>query len=316
MNATNKLVISPLRQAKCSDRNDVTRDFNTSRWLLPVLPDGWKIHSFHFFMDWANDPATVTGPFLMTRLVDIPPGDNPNDVTKDNILQAFYESGSDVHFEDLLQVSANCSREIHAVLLPESGIPVSDRTPFWTVIKNKTGAFEVLKHDVAQLKKRIRALHRTEASIGGKGLTYGTSTIECFLSLSNDIFPGDVDAVVVDELSHVQHVIEFKRHNISAPIDQHLADRYYPKQDSRKYASLQAFVSEVNVFAKSETQLTIFYYTTREPHQIRLQSVAGIDCTTIHIDHDSGTVGIDGKPDADTATKIARWLVDRTPFDT
>ena len=49
-------------------------------WLLPSLPEGWSICSFHYFVDWSTDPLEVAGPFLMTRLVEFDGGEDPDNV--------------------------------------------------------------------------------------------------------------------------------------------------------------------------------------------------------------------------------------------
>ena len=129
------MIVSPLRQAICSDRNRVTDDPDPGRWLAAdTLPVGWAVHAFHFFVDWQLEPPVVGNTFLLTRLVDFGDGEDPLSVAEDDILKAFVDAGLSVEFEALGRVCANYGRDVVPILLPECETSaLNDATPFWSV---------------------------------------------------------------------------------------------------------------------------------------------------------------------------------------
>ena len=303
------MIISPLRQALCSDRSQVTDDPDPGRWLAAdMLPTGWAVYSFHFFVDWQHEPPVVGDTFLLTYLVDLQADEDPLSVSKKNVLKAFAGAGLDNRFEALRRVCANYGRKLVSVLLPECEITdLNEDTPFWIVSNGEDRQLEITRSTVSGLKKSIQNHSGGPVHIGDKGLTYGTSAIECFLSRTDAAYPGDADAVVVDGNGQVRYVIEFKKHTLDTPIGEHLATRYYPKPDGRKYRRLHELVSMFEQSDHGAVSLVIFYYATKRP-LIRLQLVGELSMQHMEIARDSGDVLIGDMNDQEVADKVIAWL--------
>ena len=302
------MIVSPLRQALCSDRSRVTDDPDPGRWLATNgFPAGWAVHGFHFFVDWRHDPPVVGDTVLLTRLVDFGDGEDPLTVTEGDVLKAYVDAGLPVECGALRRVCANYGKKLVPVLLPEcetSGL--NDKTPFWIVSGGGDRELTITKSTVSGLKTAIRKYSGGPVRVGGKGLTYGTSAIECLLSRTDAAYPGDADAVVVDGYGHVRYVIEFKKHTLTAPLGEHLAGRYYPVPDGRKYRRLHALASSFESAGRGAAPLVILYHSTRRA-LIRLQQVGTLDGQRMEIERDSGDVRIEGMSDREVADRVVAW---------
>ena len=300
--------VSQLRLAPCNDRSRVVGGPDPMDWLLPSLPEGWSICSFHYFVDWAKDPLAVAGPFLMTRLVEFDAGEDPDTVDTRQVLNAFHSSGFAPQYEQLRRVCAIYGKEARVILLPECDINrITNKTPIWTIAQDEKADLKIQTYPLARLRWSIQNYSGGPVPIGEKGLTLGTSAVECFLSRTDAAYPGDADAVVVDENGLVRHVIEFKKHNLAAPIDRHLAQRYYPDPDLRKYRRLEALVSDLNSMRDTDSTLGVFYYSTARS-QIRLQIVEKLSAQEIEIAKDTGDLNIGGKSNLEISRIVAAGL--------
>ncbi|MXY32850.1 MAG: hypothetical protein F4Y60_01920 [Boseongicola sp. SB0664_bin_43] len=303
------MIVSPLRQALCTDRSQVTKGPDPGRWWsTATLPSGWAVHGFHFFVDWRLSPPAVGDTFLLTRLIDFERGEDSHSVTDGNVLGAFKAAGLRVEFEALRAVCARYGKELVAVLLPErEPAALDDGTPFWIVSTGKDGELTIARSMLRDLKKAIRTHSGGPVRVGGKGLIYGTSAVECLLSLTDAAYPGDADAVLVNTDGHVRYVIEFKKHTLTDPLGKHLANQYYPAPDGRKYQRLHALASELGSSSHGAVSLVMFYYSTKRP-LIRLQLVGALGPESLEIKRDSGDVRIDGMTDAEVGGKIMAWM--------
>ena len=300
--------VSQLRLAYCNDRSRAPDGPDPINWLLPSLPEGWSVCSFHYFVDWTTDPLKVAGPLLMTCLLEFDAGENPDTVDDQDVLDAFHLSGYAPQYEQLLGVCANYGKEARVVLLPECGVNrINNMTPVWTVAHREPASLEIATYTLVKLKKSIQKHSGGPVPIGRKGLTLGTSDVECFLSRTDAAYPGDADAVVIDENGLVRYVIEFKKHNMTAPIGENLSQRYYPAQDGRKYQRLDALVSYFNSVRHTGSSLGILYYSTTQP-QIRLQIVEKLEKELIKIVNDTQDVNIEGKSDLQVSQIVATGL--------
>ena len=301
--------VSPLWLASCRDRSEIQQARDPGRWLAEdTLPAGWVVHGFHFFVNWQTDPLDVGDTFLLTRLVVFDEGEDPLSVTESDILTAFRDAGLPDKFGSLRRVCVKYGKELVSVLLPECETAVlNDATPFWTVKGNQNGELIIARSTVLGLKNAIRKHSGGPVLIGKKGLIYSTSAIECILSLTDAAYPGDADAVVIDGDDHVRHIIEFKKHTLSAPLGEHLADRYYPKPDGRKYKRLHALASAFESSGYGAVSLIILYYSTRAS-EIRLQMIDEVSQESLKVGKDSGDVCIEGKSDQEVADTVMTWL--------
>ena len=245
----------------------------------------------------------------MTRLVYFDQGGVPQKVSEEEILQAFTRSQEHIYFENLGRIASIYKKRLVAVLLPECPThQIKNNTPCWVISTNENGKLRTKTLTVTDLRTAIRNNRGGPAGMGTKGLTYGTSAVECFLSKTEDIFPGDVDSIVTDEDNHIRFVIEFKKHTIPDPIAVHLADRYYGSRDKRKYQALNALVTEINSANMVNVPLVILYYRTKNPYGIRLQKVGKLTPLAMETNYDSGDISTQEMTDQEIAQTIARKL--------
>ncbi len=305
------MFISPLRQAPCFNRARTTAGPDPNLWVEAGLPEGWAVYSFQFFVRWNDRPYTISDNLLMSRLLDLESGETLSSVCDEDVMAAFTASGSVHYFENLEAVCAQYNKRIVSVILPEIPVGKIDaRTPIWSVLRSDEGALQIRRSTLRLLQQAFRRDRGgARSQVGRKGLRSGTSAVECAISGTQDIFPGDADAIVVDELGNIRHVIEYKKHTKLEPLNQHLASRYYPKPDGRKYQSLDALVSNLREFDRGSVPLTILYFSSKlEPPLIRLQTIAPLRGSRLNVTRDSSDVGIGGLSESQVGLHVMDWL--------
>lgn len=282
-------IIRPV-QALCADRRQVTMGVDPLQWIVPALPPGWTVRNFHFFVDWSVTPLSVGRDIWLTRLLLPDLGTACEQLADGDVMAAFVQSNAS---EELLALAKLCDRHGLAavgVVLPEvPSAAVNDHTPVWLVTVQKDQDLVIRRCSLAELRQQIRQHSGGAVHVGAKGLTYGTSAVECYLSRSDSAYPGDADAVLVDPNDNARFVVEFKKHTVSAPIGEHLASRYYPVPDGRKYQRLYALVSTLQQRTPA-VGFSVLYYSTRSP-SIRLQVIKNVTPQSLVVSHDTGDLG-------------------------
>ncbi len=137
--------------------------------------------------------------------------------------------------------------------------------------QQSAGAFEVISLD--NVKDSIRALSGGPVTIGTKGLIYGTSALECYLSQSDALWPGDVDSVLWSHTTNsAVALLEFKKHTLTTPISSQELSSYYPNPDGRKYNRLAVLRDHLS----ANLPLFVIYYPTNTMHDtIKIERVVG-----------------------------------------
>jgi hypothetical protein len=260
--------VTTLFQAKCDDRSVVTLiGVDPMRWIEKALERNTKSVSFHFFMNWNANPCHVVGPLWLTHLVKASNPDKVTTISDDAVLAAFNQAGCWSRLQDLISLANRLSTSAESILLGEIDTRLlSGESPSWLVSLNdeikQGGHIERITLD--GLSKRINSIRGGEASLGSKGLIYGTSAVECWLSKTRNLFPGDCDSLIVKDGCPVA-LLEMKKHTLSTPISGNLASKYYPKPDGRKYDSLFALKRHIEDAFGYEIPLAVVYYATRFP---------------------------------------------------
>ncbi|WP_141243391.1 hypothetical protein [Vreelandella boliviensis] len=286
----------------------MSRGPDPSDWIVPSLPVGWRLLSFHFFVDWMQSPPLLANRVWMTRQVRFEHESEMAEELESDLLSLFKKSEDRRYFEGLERVCSNYRHDLSAIILPD--IPVSvitEQTPIWAIRRKENADLGIGKYSVSNLKTAIQGHSGGPVKVGTKGLKFGTSAVECFLSSSDAAFPGDADGVVVDDQNQVRFVIEYKKHTIGDVIDNHLINRYYPRPDGRKYKRLEALRSHYERVNQLPTPLVILYFSTREP-VIRLQEIARLNDHSVDIRRDSGNINIGGMHPDDIAKQVVQWL--------
>lgn len=243
----------------------------------------------------------------MTRLVHFDIGESLQAVTASTLEKVFASGKEGQTLDALGRFSLPYGHRVRAILLPEiAPTSVSDNTRIWTIPYHEDGRVTVATLNLARLKKMIQNESGGPVHVGAKGLTYGTSTIECVLSKTDSSYPGDADAVIVDKEGKVRCVVEYKKHTLSSALGDHLVDRYYPRPDGRKYQRLYALVSYYRQWTP-DIPFVVLYYSTKSS-VIRLQQIGELGATAVTIDRDSGDWATNGMSDYHVAKKIMDWL--------
>lgn len=302
------MYIFPLQQALCSDRSQVSSGPEPQNWIAPSLPDGWRLVSFHFFVNWNCNPPLVADQIWMTRQLGFDSNVNLANIHEADILNIFNRSSARREFDELEIIFSPYGYKTTAVILPDIPVSaISDETPVWVIAKSGGVNNRVQQVTISNLKNAIQKHSGGSVWVGSKGLTYGTSAVECYLSKSDAAFPGDADAVIIDMQNRVRCVIEYKKHTLQAPIDEHLMTKYYPRPDGRKYQRLVALAKRYEYFLHQSVPLVVLYYSTRQP-VIRLQEIGSLDEYRATISRDTGDISTDGRLQKAISDHVVRWL--------
>jgi hypothetical protein len=125
----------------------------------------------------------------------------------------------------------------------------------------------------SELRQRIRKLRGGSVPIGPGGLIYSTSSLECFLSKTADFWPGDADAILVDEKNLARAILEFKKHNLDAPIEKQSLLNYRDR-DKLKYQSLGLLRDRLQTAANLPI-LMVYYPTQLHIKNVKIERLAG-----------------------------------------
>lgn len=251
--------------AKCSDRNLLPLAHPTSgspeSWFSDerLMPHGLRSIAFDFFVNWSTPLARLTPVIWIKRILE------PH-YTYDHVIQnihdvLIHEFGSR-YLNSLKSFAHTHNLQVQFIIFKDN----LDWSVFTGEILLVSLAADnscdlVFDHTlitVEHLKTLIKTHSGGPIKIGRKGLIYGTSNLECYLSRTDSLYPGDVDQIILDIENRPVCMLEFKKHTLSDPIENQRLSKYYPNPDGRKYdrlAVLRDHIGNVPVF--------IFYYPTR-----------------------------------------------------
>jgi len=229
--------------ARCDNRKLLPRENPVAgapeHWFTnPILSEFGKVGiSFDFFVNWSLNPYQLTPNIWIKRILNVPPASlTDSDIQKILInsegedyllLLATYAERQGLRLTYLLFRDIKWGKEAEDII----GV---------TVTRSNSGvSLAVQRITLDILQRTIRTHSGGEVRVGEKGLTYGTSELECYLSTTNSAYPGDVDLVVLDvETLDPEVILEYKKHNLSTSISEQKLGNYYPHPDRRKYDRL------------------------------------------------------------------------------
>lgn len=262
--------ITKPRLAKCSNRKETVHD-NVMPWKIVEAAWDGDILSFNFFVKWGkNGSATMVGPLWLTRLLIIENGHLPSCA---EIVAAFELTTHFGEFKKLSMFARQIGCSAQALILPEL-YKIDENSPLY-VVEEVRGELVIEQKIVQQLVDDLIEIRGESVKMGRKGLTYGTSAIECWLSKKGVIYPGDCDALLIKNNKPIA-IIEYKKHTLDGRsgcrIDDHLVTNYYPHPDGRKYNSIFALQEKLEKIFNTEIPVLVFYYATKY-EGFRLQNV-------------------------------------------
>lgn len=232
--------------------------------------------SFDFFTDWSAEPPTVR-PTLWTKcLLD-------EENTYEELEGGLREALERLHTPDGILRYASFGRQhgmqAHYLVFRDDQDWGLDDAELLVVALELEGQSSVRlrpwRVTLAELKAQIQRHSGGPVRLGGKGLTYGTSRLECALSKTDSAYPGDTDCVLLDADGAVVALLEFKKHTLPTAIETQELRRYYPTPDRRKYDRLAALRDRVSPPGAPAPLFNVYYPTRAALTGGRVELVAG-----------------------------------------
>jgi len=238
-------------------------------WATPGMQNEFgfsAIPAFDFFINWTT--YSVQPEIWTKRLVS--EAQSPWPILEyETLMTALKQCDQEDRIRDLVEFAKHYSLNLKIMMFPES--------PNWSTTPKPIVNLDLIREtaeivELTDVMISIRNLSGGPVRIGQKGLNYGTSSLECYLSRTDALWPGDADAVLTDSPSAVKAIIEYKKHNLATPISAQKLSNYYPRPDLRKYMRL----AMLRDYLDSGAPLLIVYYPTRpECREIKIERVVG-----------------------------------------
>jgi len=261
--------------AKCDNRRQTAKinllAGEPLEWLnTPVLKQRQlQVLSFDFFVNWPL--LSIADEIWIKRLVREEV--SPWPVLDPQVLRGWIEQIDSPETVQVLQAFCRAQRfNAHYFLFKDATRWEAD--PHVVVdVEITASSQQPLLTKPGELRQRIRKLRGGRVPIGPGGLVYSTSSLECFLSKTADFWPGDADAVLVDEKNLARAILEFKKHNLDTPIEKQTLLNYRDR-DKLKYQSLGLLRDRLQ--AAATLPILMVYYPT-QPHikNVKIERLAG-----------------------------------------
>ena len=240
--------------AKCGDRSSMPKSHPSSgspeEWLSDEMlaPHNLSGITFDFFVNWSATPNSIT-PVIWLKRILLP--EFSYQQVLENLENILIEEFGSQQLRMLKSFGANNAFSIQFIIFNDN-LNWSNSTSELLVVDllcNNDANLSFIPSVVSidNFKVSIRENSGGAIQIGSKGLIYGTSNLECHLSGTNSLYPGDVDLIILDSESKPLCILEFKKHTLNTSISLQQISNYYPYPDGRKYnrlAILKDYLSE------------------------------------------------------------------------
>lgn len=264
--------------ARCDNREIKAKKHpssgNPEEWLdnSYLVAHGLRGVSFDFFVNW--EKLSISNELWIKRIVrnEVKPWPV---MQSDTILKSIYQCDGEDAVRTLCKFAHNYNFSCHYFLFKESQDWALHPSPIVEVRLDEIGSVQDLQNiTIPELKSRIKQLSGGQVFVGKKGLFWGLTSLECFLSKTDAAWPSDADLVLVNSNLETFAIIEFKKHTLNTPIEKQALSNYYPYPDGRKYNRLAILKSYFGM--GSTDPIIIIYYPTRQ------------DVDTVKIEHIEG----------------------------
>jgi hypothetical protein len=267
--------------ALCKDRTKLAKNpqIGGPDFWMPIVVDEAEdlcAVSFDFFINWNN--KRLDRDFWLKCPIDtsiIPDWRGLDDEEISSLLRQHER------FRRLVDFSGANGASSSAIVFDDSQDWTSENSGLaiahWPKDENSGRGLEITRVNRTYIQNLIKKKSGGGVEIGRKGLIYGTSCLECFLSATDALWPGDADFLICQKGSmRPVALIEFKKHTERSLInfqDQRLSN-YYPYPDGRKYDRL-ALLSEQIIPGSRVKLLTIYYSTNPSELNIKIEEIVG-----------------------------------------
>ncbi|MCD2424385.1 hypothetical protein LQ567_16515 [Niabella pedocola] len=281
-------MLSKPELSKCSDRQSMPKKHPTGG-----SPEEWFRNeqlsennllgiSFDFFINWSATPFSLTPEIWIKRILETPY--EYSDVL-DN-LQNIMATEFGLQYLTRLRDFSSLHLLTTRFIIFRDDYDWKNQTSSILIITLTSNNLSDLQYNaeiisIADFKKLIQQHSGGPIQIGSKGLIYGTSNLECFLSRTDSLYPGDVDLILLDSQNLPVAIIEFKKHTLSSSIDGQKLSNYYPFPDKRKYdrlAILRDYLSRPNF----TIPIIVIYYPTASASTEGIMELIGGSAGELH----------------------------------
>ena len=251
--------------ARCEDRSVIPREHpsgkNPDTWLAPPILKyhSFKGISFDFFIDWSTSKFS---PLIWVKAILKP------EYTYKDFLEV-KEKELEKHFgvdtlQSLVEFGSLIQAKVELIIYRDDFNWEDDSSTILRIeiLKSNEIEFKALECPLKEIKQIIRDNSGGAVKIGRKGLIYGTSLLECALSKTNSLYPGDADLLILNDHYEPVAILEYKKHNLNGDISYQRLSNYYPNPDARKYNRLAILRDHINSLG-FDIPIIILYYPTR-----------------------------------------------------
>lgn len=265
--------------ALCANRSTLPKSNEKSgspeEWFTNnLLADrGFMGINFDFFVDWSTALHTLTEVIWIKQILS--PDQKYDDFlidVKGNLIKRFGES----FLRLLCKFSKSYSLKVYFVILNDEQDWKDPNSIVCMVNLEEGFAFTSEMLSIDNFKTLIKKYSGGPVYVGNKGLIYGTTSLECFLSKTDSAYPGDMDMLLLNENADPVAILEFKKHTLSPDISGQTLSKYYPNPDARKYDRLMIFKEYVLKRTGHDIPLIVFFYPSNSLGEAgRAEVIAG-----------------------------------------
>lgn len=266
--------------ARCDNRTVRARTHPFSgepeEWLADTYLERYNLEgfTFDFFVDWRT--RSISNQLWIKRVVERT--FNPWPITSSHDMSnAIYQCDGEEKVKQLCRFAEKYRMTCHYFLFKESSNSLHPPAPIIEVRFDWSGSVvDVQEVELSDLMRHIQELAGGPVYVGRKGLFYGLTTLECFLSKTNAAWPGDADLVLVDSGFTPRAIIEFKKDTQGNPISCEELSNYYPRPDGRKYDRLALFRDYLTDETRTPPIVVLYYSIIRSTRQVKLECIEGV----------------------------------------
>jgi len=246
-----------------------------SDWFMPssLKPYGFSGIDFDFFVNWKTEE--VSNEIWIKRLLKPNKSFNNN---KEKVVQALMESEELSFLTTLSDFADKYAFKCKFCIIPEvDWNPEVSGVLFAELAKGVFNQDNIHIYGHKIISTEIIRLTGGSFDIGRKGLTYGTSPLECLLAKNSNgaLWPGDADLILLQD-NEPFALVEFKKHTKAGGIETQRFSDFYPKPDkfkNKRLAILREYLKEIS--GKPLPFIYLFYSTNAQESKVKLEEILG-----------------------------------------
>lgn len=225
-------------------------------------PEDWinSAISFDFFINWSN--YSVESEIWVKRILD--EGEIPPEIGIEEYLEKYNQD-----FLDTFNFAKSNNGDLHYILFDDTQNWSDDNSILFD-LHFVAGSWRRDIVNLRNIKSRIFNLSGGETKIGSKGLIYSTSNLEAALSYTTYLWPGDVDAFVLDNNKDPLVILEYKKHTRDTSYES-VCTYYNNGKDRKKYNRLHLLRNAIN---PSLPLIVVTYPTQPNFNEVLLECIS------------------------------------------